>query len=111
MPDRAGRSALAFLGWPFVWMIRAYRLTLSHIVGGQCRFHPTCSRYAEQAFRTHNPLYAMYLTIVRLARCHPLGGSGFDPVPSRCPHPETEKSAESEVSVDLHDQRPDDAPP
>ncbi|MBN4060247.1 membrane protein insertion efficiency factor YidD [Planctomycetaceae bacterium AH-315-I19] len=69
------------LGWPFVILIRLYRLTLSHIVGGQCRFYPTCSRYAEQAFKTHNPLKALWLTIYRLVRCHPLGGSGIDEVP------------------------------
>lgn len=50
-------------------------------MGGHCRFHPTCSLYAIEAYRTHGVLRGSYLTARRLLRCHPLGGSGFDPVP------------------------------
>ncbi len=72
-------SRLASL--PFLALIYAYRLTLSPLLGGQCRFHPTCSTYALDAYRLRGPIIGTYLTLRRLLRCHPLGGSGYDPVP------------------------------
>lgn len=72
-------SRLASL--PFVALIYAYRFTLSPLLGGQCRFHPTCSAYALDAYRLRGPVMGTYLTVRRLLRCHPLGGSGYDPVP------------------------------
>lgn len=68
---------------PFLGAIYAYRITLSPFLGGQCRFHPTCSIYALEAYRTHGPLRGSILTARRLLRCHPLGGKGYDPVPHR----------------------------
>ncbi|MEQ8317037.1 MAG: membrane protein insertion efficiency factor YidD [Phycisphaerales bacterium] len=61
--------------------IRAYRVTLSPFVGGQCRFEPTCSRYALEAYHTHGPFKGTRLTLWRLARCHPFIKGGYDPVP------------------------------
>jgi len=46
-----------------------------------CRFHPTCSEYAKEALESHGLVMGIWLTIKRLSKCHPLGGSGFDPVP------------------------------
>ncbi len=66
---------------PFIGLIRLYQLTLSPMIGGHCRFQPTCSHYALMAYRTHNPAYATLLTTRRLLRCHPFGGSGYDPPP------------------------------
>lgn len=60
---------------------RAYKLTLSPLIGNQCRFLPTCSDYAAQALIDHGPVRGGWLTVRRLCRCHPWGGSGFDPVP------------------------------
>jgi putative membrane protein insertion efficiency factor len=60
---------------------RAYKLTLSPWFGRQCRFLPTCSDYAEEALIAHGPIKGGALTVRRLCRCHPWGGSGFDPVP------------------------------
>jgi putative membrane protein insertion efficiency factor len=62
---------------------RAYKLTLSPWVGRQCRFTPTCSDYAAQALIEHGPLRGGALAAWRLCRCHPFGGSGYDPVPPR----------------------------
>ena len=61
--------------------IRAYQLFLSPFAAGHCRFLPTCSVYAEEAIETHGAAYGAWLTLRRLLRCHPLGGSGYDPVP------------------------------
>jgi hypothetical protein len=62
---------------------RAYKLTLSPWFGRHCRFLPTCSDYAAEALITHGPVHGGYLTVRRLCRCHPFGGSGYDPVPPR----------------------------
>ena len=62
---------------------RAYKLTLSPWFGQHCRFLPTCSDYAAEALITHGALRGGYLTARRLCRCHPFGGSGYDPVPPR----------------------------
>jgi putative membrane protein insertion efficiency factor len=69
--------------------IYAYRYALSPLIGPVCRYQPTCSAYALEAIERHGVLKGSWLTLRRLARCHPvkwLGGSeGFDPVPD-CTH-------------------------
>lgn len=71
------------LAWMFSLPVRAYRLILSPWVGRSCRFHPTCSAYALEALATHGGLKGGWLTIRRIARCHPWGGSGIDNVPPK----------------------------
>lgn len=66
-------------------LIRLYQVTLSPYTGGCCRFEPSCSRYAAEAIREHGALRGGWLAVRRLARCHPLGRSGYDPVPTRSP--------------------------
>lgn len=66
---------------PFLLLVRAYQATLSPLMGGHCRFHPTCSRYAAEALQTLPLHRALWLTTRRIFRCHPFGGSGYDPVP------------------------------
>lgn len=61
--------------------IRLYRITLSGWLGGQCRFHPSCSRYAEDAIRTHGAVKGTLLATRRILRCNPFGRGGLDPVP------------------------------
>jgi putative membrane protein insertion efficiency factor len=61
---------------------RAYKLTLSPLIGRQCRYLPTCSDYAEEALIVHGPWRGGMLTAKRLCKCHPWGGSGYDPVPT-----------------------------
>ena len=61
--------------------IRFYRLVFSPWVGHSCRFDPTCSAYAMEALRKHGGIKGTYLTIRRIARCNPWGGSGVDDVP------------------------------
>lgn len=58
-----------------------YQRCISPLLGPSCRFTPTCSQYAVEAIKKHGPFKGLYLTIRRLLRCHPWGGSGYDPVP------------------------------
>jgi putative membrane protein insertion efficiency factor len=61
--------------------IRAYRLAISPLLGQNCRFEPSCARYAEQAIARHGPWNGGIMALRRLSRCHPWGGpGGFDPV-------------------------------
>ena len=64
-----------------IGLILLYRITLSPYLGQACRFEPTCSRYAIGAIRRHGVVRGVWLTARRLARCHPFGGCGHDPVP------------------------------
>jgi len=64
-----------------VGLIHLYRLTLSPFIGNQCRFYPSCSRYAEQALLDHGLARGAWLAIRRLSRCHPFNPGGPDPVP------------------------------
>ncbi len=60
-----------------------YRMCISPFTPSSCRFTPTCSRYAIQAIECHGPFKGLYLAVKRILRCHPWGGSGYDPVPER----------------------------
>jgi putative membrane protein insertion efficiency factor len=71
-------SPLAFV---FSLPVKAYRLVLSPWVGHGCRFQPTCSAYALEALEKHGGIKGGLLTIRRIGRCHPWGGSGIDNVP------------------------------
>ena len=66
---------------PFVLLIKGYKLIVSPWLPSACRFTPTCSQYALEAFRRHGVFKGFYLTARRILRCHPWGGSGYDPVP------------------------------
>ena len=68
--------------WFLIRLVQAYRLLLSPWLGSACRFEPTCSIYALQALETHGAGLGSYLTLRRLARCHPWCAGGVDPVPA-----------------------------
>lgn len=61
--------------------IRAYQLSLGILFRGSCRFEPSCSRYSDEAIRRHGAVRGTWLTLRRLARCHPFHPGGVDPVP------------------------------
>ena len=63
-------------------MIRGYQLGISPMLGPHCRFHPTCSCYAQTAVARFGVLRGLLLSLRRIARCHPLCEGGYDPVPS-----------------------------
>ncbi|MCD8260389.1 MAG: membrane protein insertion efficiency factor YidD [Bacteroides sp.] len=61
--------------------VHFYRVFISPHLRPSCRFTPTCSQYAIEAVHKHGPFKGFYLTVRRILRCHPWGGSGYDPVP------------------------------
>ncbi|MDE6555424.1 MAG: membrane protein insertion efficiency factor YidD [Duncaniella sp.] len=61
--------------------IRFYQVCISPLTPPSCRFTPTCSSYAIEALRRHGPVKGSWLALKRIARCHPWGGCGYDPVP------------------------------
>jgi putative membrane protein insertion efficiency factor len=69
------------LAWPLIQLVRLYRVAISPWLGANCRFDPTCSSYAIEALRTYGVLKGSWLAAKRIGRCHPWGGSGYDPVP------------------------------
>jgi len=62
-------------------LITAYQLIISPLFPGSCRFTPTCSSYTKEAIIKHGILRGMLLSFKRISKCHPWGGSGYDPVP------------------------------
>ncbi|HMK20321.1 MAG TPA: membrane protein insertion efficiency factor YidD [Chitinophagaceae bacterium] len=75
------KTFLRILSLPFIALIKIYQWIISPILGPKCRFTPTCSHYAEEALKKHGVFKGIWLTIKRISRCHPWGGSGYDPVP------------------------------
>jgi len=67
------------------WLIRAYQLSLSLVLGRHCRHLPTCSSYMDEAITTHGLWAGGWMGFARLCRCHPWGTEGFDPVPAALP--------------------------
>jgi len=67
-------------------LVRAYRLLISPLLhavfGAACRFHPSCSQYAIESLATHGAARGGWLTLKRIARCHPWNAGGLDPVPA-----------------------------
>jgi putative membrane protein insertion efficiency factor len=72
-PGLPARALLAVVG--------GYQILLSPLFAGSCRYEPSCSRYMAEAIRRHGAVRGGWLGVRRLARCHPFGSSGFDPVP------------------------------
>jgi len=77
MPNAVSR----LLAKPLIGLVRLYRLVLSPWLGSNCRYQPTCSSYAIEALQVHGVMRGTWLAAKRIGRCHPWGGSGYDPVP------------------------------
>lgn len=66
---------------PFVFLVRAYQVLISSWTPSSCRYSPTCSNYTLQALKKHGLFRGGWLSVKRIASCHPWGGEGYDPVP------------------------------
>lgn len=64
-----------------IWLVRAYQVGLSPMLGPSCRYFPTCSAYAIEALEKHGAWRGGWLALKRIGRCHPFRAGGFDPVP------------------------------
>ena len=69
------------LSVPFILLIKFYQYVISPALGPKCRFTPTCSHYAVDALKKYGLFKGMYLAIIRISKCRPGGGHGYDPVP------------------------------
>jgi len=69
--------------WLLKVLVHGYRYTVSPLLGPRCRHLPSCSEYCLEALDLHGAWHGAWLTVKRLARCHPWGTSGIDPVPPK----------------------------
>lgn len=74
-------AVLKLLALPFIVLIKIYQLLISPLFPSSCRYAPTCSTYTLEALKKYGLLKGSWLGIKRISRCHPWGGSGYDPVP------------------------------
>ena len=65
--------------WLLIQLVIFYRATFGRWMGGHCRYQPTCSQYAIDAINKHGPLRGSWRALKRILRCHPWGGTGYDP--------------------------------
>lgn len=86
--EKNGKTLGQLLNFVPILLIKFYQTFISPLLGPSCKYHPTCSNYAIEAFRQHNFFYASWLTVWRVLRCNPFSKGGYDPVP-----PRSEKSA------------------
>lgn len=71
------------MGKFFIWTIRGYQRMISRYTPPSCRYHPSCSQYTLEAIRVHGVFKGTWLGSLRILRCNPFGGYGFDPVPPK----------------------------
>ena len=81
MFKRAGKLIAKAVERVMLWLIAFYRHCISPLTPPACRYTPTCSQYAQEAIRKYGPFRGGWLALRRILRCHPFGGSGYDPVP------------------------------
>lgn len=72
---------LKLMAIPLILLIRMYQMFISPMLPPSCRYTPTCSHYTLEALKKYGILKGGWLGIRRISRCHPWGGSGYDPVP------------------------------
>lgn len=83
MEHRTVNGLLQLLSWPLRLLVWLYKYTISPLLPNACRYSPTCSDYMLQALKIWGPFKGTWLGIKRISRCHPWGGHGHDPVPTK----------------------------
>lgn len=71
------------LAFPLILLVRFYQVAISPFTPSTCRYNPTCSHYAIEALKKRGLIIGGWLSLKRIIRCHPWGGSGYDPVPEK----------------------------
>ena len=97
------RTLIRIPRWILMGLVRGYQLMISPHFPSTCRYHPTCSRYALEAFQKYGAVKGLLLTIHRLGRCHPWGGHGYDP-------PRWFGEDEPEIETDADGDAPEPTP-
>jgi putative membrane protein insertion efficiency factor len=90
MPRFSLRKGASFC---FIGLVRLYQWGIAPMLGVNCRFEPSCSRYAIEAIQRHGPWRGVQLALSRILRCQPWGGNGFDPVPDATASPSQSSDA------------------
>lgn len=75
------KTIIKLLALPFIFLIKIYQVLISPLFPSSCRYTPTCSHYTSEALKKYGLIKGGWLGIKRISRCHPWGGSGYDPVP------------------------------
>ena len=83
MVDSADEAVPTLAARVLIVPVIAYRRFISPLLAPRCRFAPSCSEYAVEALRRHGAVRGLWLSVRRLARCHPFNPGGYDPVPTR----------------------------
>lgn len=80
-----------------IQLVRFYKVAISPLTPASCRYTPTCSSYAIEALEEHGSARGLWLATKRICRCHPWGGSGYDPVPVRSSNEHPTDSARTDI--------------
>lgn len=80
-PEQQDTAQLSVFGRTLVGLVRVYQMVISPYLAPRCRFQPTCSHYMIEAVQAHGGARGGWLGLKRIAKCHPWGGFGYDPVP------------------------------
>lgn len=83
--DPKTKRGLSLPAHILLWAQKLYKITLSPLIGGQCRYLPTCSQYAADCVKLHGAWRGSWMGFARVCRCNPMGGSGYDPAPLEAP--------------------------
>ena len=79
------------LAVPFIWLVRFYQAAISPYTPSSCRYSPTCSSYTLEALKVHGVFRGGWMALKRIGSCHPWGGKGYDPVPPKNDHKNTDE--------------------
>jgi putative membrane protein insertion efficiency factor len=77
------KSITKIIAIPFIGLVRFYQAAISPYTPSSCRYSPTCSHYTIEALKKHGIFTGGWLALKRISSCHPWGGSGYDPVPTK----------------------------